>query len=55
MGIKTKIVLLILTLYEPIGFKMMMSTIMVQFVRQNGEKKPTFSYHIFAISPYRFT
>ena len=39
MGLKTKIVPLKFTLQEPIGFKMMMTTIRVKFVKTNGGKK----------------
>jgi hypothetical protein len=54
MGLKTKNVLSTSTLKEPIGFKMMMSTIRVNSFG-GKEKKNFFFNHIFDLSPYRFT
>ena len=50
MGLKTKIVPLKFTLLEPIGFKLMIPTITVKFVKTNRgkKKKLLFSYHILA-------
>jgi hypothetical protein len=54
MGLKTKNVLSKSTLKEPIGFKMMMSTIRVNIFGGKGRKLLFFNC-IFDLSPYRFT
>jgi hypothetical protein len=53
MGLKTKNVLSKSTLKEPMGFKMMISTIRINIFGGKGRK--LFFNRIFDLSPYRFT